>query len=344
MCRVTRLIFHEIEKPELDALWVVVTDIHANYQALTAIWKDAIKHAEQLGFTKENIQCISLGDVVDFGPQPSRCLAWVEERCTIKLRGNHDLECSFYPNVRPNLNRVSSKYWPITIWTRCQLTAEQRKTLQAWSVSTTADRQLPDIVMGHADLQSGTDQALRFEYKNSPWIYQHFFERLKRSGMQLGLIGHSHCQLLYWHSPTSTPDDCLRIPQEELMQADDRWFHWHESDDDLLLANPGAVGQPRALNEYNKIDWHAKYLLLGRQGSDIYLKFRRVNYDRESTARLLEKRVHLPNPLPNSREHPESLSTLLPHEICRLYREQENLVDQLIQCLGVNGTSTYEEL
>jgi putative phosphoesterase len=60
---------------------LVVSDIHANWPALQAIQEDA-----------DAVVC--LGDIVTYGPFPRECLAWVRERTTHVIRGNHDTALS----------------------------------------------------------------------------------------------------------------------------------------------------------------------------------------------------------------------------------------------------------
>jgi putative phosphoesterase len=56
---------------------LVVSDIHGNRPALQALREEA-----------DAVLC--LGDIVEYGPQPSACIDWVRERATHTVRGNHD--------------------------------------------------------------------------------------------------------------------------------------------------------------------------------------------------------------------------------------------------------------
>jgi putative phosphoesterase len=56
---------------------LVVSDIHANWPALTAI-------------DQEFDVCLCLGDLVDYGPDPLRCVRWAMAHATYAIRGNHD--------------------------------------------------------------------------------------------------------------------------------------------------------------------------------------------------------------------------------------------------------------
>ncbi len=63
-------------------LVAVLSDIHANYQALRA----AVDLAEARGAER----LVNLGDVVGYGPDPSACLDLVRAEFEISVLGNHD--------------------------------------------------------------------------------------------------------------------------------------------------------------------------------------------------------------------------------------------------------------
>src|SRR5687768_1834151 len=56
---------------------LLLADIHANWSALNAIHEpfDA---------------CLFLGDLVDYGLEPSPCIQWVRQHASYGVRGNHD--------------------------------------------------------------------------------------------------------------------------------------------------------------------------------------------------------------------------------------------------------------
>ncbi len=56
---------------------LVVSDIHANWPALSAI-------------EEPYDVCICLGDLVDYGPDPAPCVRWAMEHAQYAIRGNHD--------------------------------------------------------------------------------------------------------------------------------------------------------------------------------------------------------------------------------------------------------------
>jgi len=56
---------------------LVVSDIHANWQALSAI-------------NEPYDACFCLGDLVDYGPDPGLCVRWAMTHANYAIRGNHD--------------------------------------------------------------------------------------------------------------------------------------------------------------------------------------------------------------------------------------------------------------
>jgi putative phosphoesterase len=56
---------------------LVVSDIHANWAALSAI-------------NQPFDVCLCLGDLVDYGPDPAPCVRWAMTHATYAIRGNHD--------------------------------------------------------------------------------------------------------------------------------------------------------------------------------------------------------------------------------------------------------------
>jgi predicted phosphodiesterase len=77
--------------------FAIVSDIHGNLEALTAVFERIAPD--------DGLLC--LGDVVGYGPNPNECLALVRERVTGMVLGNHDVGAIdshglayFNPNAR----------------------------------------------------------------------------------------------------------------------------------------------------------------------------------------------------------------------------------------------------
>ena len=60
----------------------LISDIHANFEALCAVMKD-IK-----GRHVDTVCC--LGDIVGYGPDPEKCTDLIIQESAFSLMGNHD--------------------------------------------------------------------------------------------------------------------------------------------------------------------------------------------------------------------------------------------------------------
>ena len=75
---------------------LVVSDLHGNEAALRAVSR-----------VEEPDAVLCLGDLVDYGPAPGACIAWVRTNTVATVRGNHDdalvrgVRCPCGPDVQP---------------------------------------------------------------------------------------------------------------------------------------------------------------------------------------------------------------------------------------------------
>src|SRR5437667_1782988 len=72
-----------LRAPDMRA--AVISDIHSNLPALTAVLADI----DRLDPAPSALWC--LGDVVGYGAQPDGCTALIAERADVCLAGNHDM-------------------------------------------------------------------------------------------------------------------------------------------------------------------------------------------------------------------------------------------------------------
>lgn len=96
-------------------MFAVISDIHSNVEALTAVLADIRSRGID--------EIICLGDMVGYGPEPGQCLDMIMENCSEILMGNHDWAVLYEPS-RFNVSAEVAVYW-----TRLQL--EKDKNLQA---------------------------------------------------------------------------------------------------------------------------------------------------------------------------------------------------------------------
>ena len=186
-----------------------------------------------------------LGDLVGYGPHPSRCCALVAERADVCLIGNHDLGVL----GRIPIADFSPEAAAAARWTAETLEADARAFLE--QLEPTGER--AGVGLYHA---SPRDPV--WEYVLSPVSA---LVALEMTGQDLVLVGHSHVALRF-----GLDERFLGLAPDgaELDLASERW-----------LLNPGSVGQPR------DGDPRAAWLVLDLEARRA--SFRRVPYSIERT-------------------------------------------------------------
>ncbi len=172
---------------------LLLADIHANWAALEAI--------------KEPFDaCIVLGDLVDYGLEPSRCIQWVRQKATHAVRGNHDHGVAQFVKVQ---GRNGFKY--LTGVTRQvtqeRITTEERRFLGALPVTKRVAVDNVKFLLVHATPRDPLD-----EYSIPDVAF--WSRRLANVDAQVICVGHTH--------------------HPYILEVGDK-----------LVINPGSVGQPR---------------------------------------------------------------------------------------------------
>jgi len=193
-------------------IYAVLSDIHANWEGLTAVLEDAA------GQGVTHYAC--LGDIVGYNASPIECLDRVRELGCSTVRGNHDHYCSFDDDL--------TGFHPLAAdavdWTRRQLSAEQQKFL--------ADLPLIQRVANFTIVHSTLDM---------PDMWGYVFESLEAEASfnyQMTTVcfyGHTHVPLAFEKSPEVTGGMYERLPI---------------SLEKKYLINVGSIGQPRDGNPY----------------------------------------------------------------------------------------------
>lgn len=219
----------------------VISDVHANLHALEAVVA-AIDRERP-----DAVWC--LGDVVGYGPQPSRSCAVVAAHADVGLVGNHDLGAiglvaldDFAPDAA-----VAAR------WAANELSPDARDYLRSLA---------PYAVEPQAALYHGSPRDPIWEYVLTD---EAAVAAIELSPRPLVLVGHSHVALAVGGGEELEGGLAPGGTEIEL-GAGERW-----------LLNPGSVGQPR------DGDPRAAWLLLdlgARRAS-----FRRESYDVERTQR-----------------------------------------------------------
>jgi diadenosine tetraphosphatase ApaH/serine/threonine PP2A family protein phosphatase len=223
----------------------LITDIHANAQAFSAV----LEHAQTLGVTDYAL----LGDFVGYGGDPGWVLDRVRElvsRGAVAVMGNHDAAVvnGLAPTMRDDAQAA-------VIWTHARLSADQLAFLGQLPLSVTVE----DRLFVHANA-----------FDPGGWAYVQgrleAMRSLHATPCRFTFCGHMHEPMLYHLSGTGkagefTPTAGVTIP----LLPNRQW-----------LVIPGSCGQPRDGNPA------ACYAIFDSASGD--LNFQRVPYDVEAAA------------------------------------------------------------
>jgi diadenosine tetraphosphatase ApaH/serine/threonine PP2A family protein phosphatase len=196
--------------------YLILSDIHANQAALSAVLADA----GSFDFVW------NLGDLVGYGPDPNECIERLRELPHFSLAGNHDWAAlgkldttSFNSDAR-----ISS------VWTQNELSLTSRVYLNNLPTHVTKDQ----FTLAHASPRQPV-----WEYVLDPLIAQRNFAYFDTPYC---LVGHTHIPLIFFQ-PSDDLDGCKTMtpPYEEPIPLEV---------EGRLILNPGGVGQPRDGNPY----------------------------------------------------------------------------------------------
>lgn len=227
----------------------IVSDIHANIEALTAVLADIASQ----GVTE--IFC--LGDIVGYGPNPCECIDIVMGFRGAVL-GNHDQGALFDPEG------FSSGAERAIFWTREQLensTGDAEQNLKRWNFLCELPRNWceEEFLFVHGSPRNPLNEYVFPEDVHNPRKLEKVFSVVERYCFQ----GHTHVPGVFAESGSFLRPDQLGgaypLGREKVM------------------VNVGSVGQPR------DGDTRSCYVIL----DDHTVRFRRVEYPFEETARKI---------------------------------------------------------
>jgi predicted phosphodiesterase len=193
--------------------YLILSDIHANAEALEAV----LRHAE--GYYTQAICC---GDLVGYGADPNAVVEWVRENCALTVRGNHDKACTGLDDLEW-FNPVAKA---AAIWTQENLSIENA----GWT------RSLPQ-----GPLHTGGFQIVH----GAPYDEDEYVLAADEANQAFGYLetrvaffGHTHVQggFIWNHSRVETIMRNDPRAVRRVMEIDPECAY---------LINPGSVGQPR---------------------------------------------------------------------------------------------------
>ena len=219
--------------------YLIVSDIHANWEALEAV----LGHAQG---AYDSVLCC--GDLVGYGADPNRVVDWVRGNVSMIVRGNHDKSCSGLEDLEW-FNPVARA---AALWTAGVLTPENLEYLRGLPKGPLAVEAF-QILHG-----SPLDED---DYLVSTFAVAEMRPYLER---EVSVYGHTHQQGGFLCHRNGVRR--LRGPEPD----EDRAALELDPGTPYLI-NPGSVGQPR------DGDPRAGYLLYDPAAR--LVEYRRVPYD-----------------------------------------------------------------
>ncbi|RRA48132.1 metallophosphoesterase [Acidipila sp. EB88] len=235
---------------------LILSDIHANLQALQAVLAQAPPHDVVW----------NLGDIVGYGANPNEVIDAVRPLGTTFVRGNHDRACSGLTDV-DGFNPVASR---AAKWTQCVLSSEhtawlrhlpQGPVMPAGPVSADVPANGAAVRCAHGSLLDEDEYVLSA---------RDALHSLTGDGAAINFFGHTHLQGGF----ATDGEQWYRLAPDYFTRDTAETWELQLSSGARYMLNPGSVGQPRDGN------WRAAFAIYDTERHTVL--FCRVPYDLRS--------------------------------------------------------------
>jgi predicted phosphodiesterase len=191
-------------------MYAVISDVHANLEALGAVLKD---------IEKRNVKGILfLGDAVGYGPDPNECVRLLKENCSVLLAGNHDWAVLGLTNVE-YFNPVAKA---AIRWTDENLAEKNRKIISGFSLVKLLKKE--SIFLVHSTPREPEEWHYLITLSDAEVNFRSFEQKVC-------LLGHSHSPFIVEKRSSGQ----MTVHKEKArLNKNSRY-----------IINVGSVGQPR---------------------------------------------------------------------------------------------------
>ncbi len=227
----------------------VLSDVHANREALLAVLEDARQWGAE--------SFCSLGDIIGFNGDPATCIDMLRPLLCAAVRGNHEVAL-----LQRGLFGVPL-YTTMMDRTAAMLQAEQIAWLRTLPMQTS-----------HAGMR------LVHASPGAPETWQRISTPAEAAAA-LGTCTESICLFGHTHRPAvfcARQENCTSLP---ILYNEEGTCTIPLAAEARYLINPGSVGQPRDL------EWKAAYAVIDTEARLLHL--RRVAYDVQAAAAKIER-------------------------------------------------------
>jgi len=241
--------------------FAVISDIHANIDALDAVMED-------IGdFPVRGIFC--LGDIVGYGPEPGACVRKVIESCSASVLGNHEAMLLL-------VDKVLEEDWETSVGQPLKLAKAQvsEKDL-GWLKDLPITVDLEPITLSHASLNEPPE--FNYIYQTTE-VEAHFAAQTTF----ISFNGHTHLPGIWEENPETFGVRSLKPSDQPIRLNPSKRY----------TVNVGSVGQPRdgdVRASYALYDYEQHILLMRRVEYDIkraQARFKKAGLPAHNAARL----------------------------------------------------------
>jgi len=223
----------------------VISDIHGNLEAFQEVLRDIE--------AQETNRIISLGDFIDYGPNPNEVTFELIHNFIPSILGNHEYAL-INEHILRSFSRIAYDSMQITKSLLSDIVTEYIKTLPLFLI-------IENIRFVHG---IPPDSALEYISQFPTPILSYVFESFPE---KIAFVGHTHTLGLYTYDGDSVT-----------------FSHIHEGDTALdpakrYIINAGSVGQPRNSNK------QAKYIIYDTESMMVTVRF--ISYNARKTVKKI---------------------------------------------------------
>ena len=310
----------------------LISDIHANLQALDAVVQDARQLAHQascLDHSSPTLRFWCLGDIFGRGPSPEdvwdRVAQDLQPDCWVV--GNHDQELVRLIND-PSLGEDKAKreQWEkdfgslsdattiIRHWKHFQMIGRVNEIQQQIVNLPVMVSPLPGVYLAHGSFglnkrplaerprECVEEYIKQYREVTTTWeVLSEFVKRpqLFRNFQNMHQIQWKKPSIMivgHWHIRSFYKFENNRWQPSPIINDDviNLWLDLPNTPAQPVLINPGSVGSPRLPKDAMLKDFCASYAIIDWNERNPRIMFRRVPYDRNKTLRLLRESQYPP--------------------------------------------------
>lgn len=223
----------------------LISDIHANLEALTAVNADIKNTGADM--------TVCLGDIVGYGPDPAACVDFIRANDIQTVMGNHDEYVTLL--MDPRIDRLRDEVKASIEWTQSKLSMDDLTWLAKLPYRMDAD--IFSITHGSYSPRN------HFAYCRDE---ESFAENFTGQTSQLAFCGHSHRPLV----GIQTPDGRIFVDyiRDGELPADGK-----------VMVNIGSLGQPRDENPCACVvyyDLETRHVALRRISYDFHTTMQKI--------------------------------------------------------------------